>query len=90
MADINGLRDHAIIDADTSDSSLQLYLDAAKRYFKNAGVAEPEESDALYDLGVYQLAAFYHDKRIPLGDTIGKDELPFGINGIILQLKEGW
>ena len=90
MADLNGLRDHAIIDADTTDSKLQLYLDAAKRYFKKAGVKEPEEADPLYDLGVYQLAAFYHDKRIPLGSEIAKDELPFGISGIIHQLKEGW
>lgn len=90
MADLNGLRDHAIIDADTPDSKLQLYLDAAKQYFKGAGVPEPEEDHALYDLGVYELAAFYHDKRIPMGADIAAEVVPFGISGIIHQLKESW
>lgn len=90
MADLNGLRDHAIIDADTSDSKLQLYLNAAKQYFKGSGVPEPAETNALYDLGVYELAAFYHDKRIPIGAEIDAEVVPFGISGIIHQLKESW
>lgn len=92
MADIYGFRDHAIIDADAPNSSLQIYLDAAKQYFKGSGVPEPAEPNALYDMGVYQLGAFFYDKRMPLGPDMVKaaDAVPFGINGIILQLKEGW
>lgn len=90
MADIYGFREHAVIDADTSDSSLKLYLDAAKQFFRRAGVPEPDGENALYDLGVYELAAFYHDKRIPFGADVAAETVPFGISGIIHQLKESW
>lgn len=87
MANIEGLIAYGIIDGDADDDVAQLCLDAAKRWFKQAGVPEPAEDDALYDLGVYQLATFYYERRSPEGINFAAPP-PFGIQGIVLQLKD--
>lgn len=89
MASLEGFKGYAVSAGDLTDAELQLCLDAAKEYFKNAGVAEPGESNALYDLGVYRLATFYADNRGPLPNGGGSDALPYGIQGIIIQLQVG-
>ena len=89
MATLDGLKSHAVVDGELTDAELQLYLDAAVRYFGNAGVPAPEETDPLYDLGVYRLATFYIEHRAPVGSSVGTDAVPYGITGIILQLRDG-
>lgn len=88
MASLEGFKEYAVLGGDLSDGELQLALDAAKGYFKNAGVDEPEEDNALYDLGVYRLATFYTDNRGPLLSG-GLIHPPWGVQGIILQLRGG-
>ena len=87
MADIDGLIAYGIVDGDVNLDVLELCLNAAKRWFKGAGVPEPNEDDALYDLGVYQLATFYYERRSPDGINFTAPP-PFGIQGIVLQLKD--
>ena len=89
MASLEGFKGYAVSAGDLTDAELQLCLDAAKEYFKNAGVAEPGESNALYDLGVYRLATFYADNRGPLPNGGGYDALPCGIQGIVVQRRGG-
>ena len=87
MANLNGLRGYAVIGAEESDTELNLYLEAAMAYAANAGVPEPDDDDALYDLLVYRIATFYHDhKAFP---EQGKDADYVGVNGMILQLGGG-
>ena len=88
MASLEGFKEYAVASGDLGDGELLLSLNAAKAYFKNAGVAEPEEENALYDLGVYRLATYYADHRGPSAND-GPDTLPYGIQGIIIQLREG-
>ena len=86
MADLAGFRRHAVIGSDETDAELQLYLDATKAYVKGAGIPEPEEPSALYDLLVYRLATFYKENRgFPEN---GSDALYYGCNGLILQLRD--
>ena len=87
MANIEGLIAYGIIDGDASDEVAELCLNAAKQWFRRAGVPEPQEADPLYDLGVYQLATFYYEKRSPEGINFAASP-PFGIQGIVLQLKD--
>ena len=85
MADLASFKEYAVMDSDVQDSVLQLALDATEEYLKNAGVTEPSEGSALYDLAAYRLAAFYVDHRsFP---DVNKDAGFFGVGGIILQLR---
>lgn len=88
MADVRGLIAYGIIDGDANEGVVELCLNAAKRWFKNAGVPEPEGNDSLYDMGVYQLATFYYDRREPSGVVNFTAPPPYGIQGIVLQLKD--
>ena len=87
MADLQGFKTYAVACGDLTDGELQLFLDAAKEYFKNAGVPETTSS-ALYDLGVYRLATYYADNRGPSPTGGGADPIHYGIQGIIIQLKD--
>lgn len=85
MANLAGFRSYAVIGSEETDAELTLCLEAAKAYAKNAGVAEPEDDDALYDLLVYRLAMVWHDNR---GFPEHGNDAPFvGCNGLILQLR---
>lgn len=87
MANVDGLIAYGIIDGDASEEVVELCLNAAKRWFDKAGVPEPADTDPLYDMGVYQLATFYYERRSPEGINFAAPP-PFGIQGIVLQLKE--
>ena len=89
MASLQGFKAYAVEAGDISDAELQLFLDAAVEWFRGAGVETPTEANALYDLGVYRLATFYLDNRGPLSDGSGREALPYGIQGIALQLRGG-
>ena len=85
MANLAGLKAYYVACGDESDAQLDLCLDAAKAWFRRAGV--PEMSDPLYDLGVYRLAVFYLESRNPATEA-SMDALPYGIQGIVLQLQD--
>ena len=87
MADLAGFRAHAVIGDEETNAELNLYLEASKAYAAGAGVPEPDDDDALYDLMIYRLATFYHDhKAFP---EQGKDAEYVGVNGMIIQLRGG-
>lgn len=89
MASLSEFKSYAVGYADATDSELDLCLRAAMDYFENSGVHEPLEDNPLYDMGVYQLATFYFDKRNSIGMSAAAKEIPYGVNGIILQLRNG-
>ena len=93
MADVSGLREHAVLDGDVTNAQLELYLNAAMGYLKGAGVVEPSGSEAgaspleadLYDLAVYQVATHYYEQRGLIGQSVAPEV--FGVQGIIHQLQ---
>lgn len=87
MATLAGFKAYAV-ENDCSDGEMQLFLDAAKEWFANAGVPEPMDVSPLYDLGVYRLATYYMDNRGPQLEGRMPDAVPYGIQGIALQLKQ--
>lgn len=68
---------------DITEENVQSYINAAEAYLTNAGVTK-DESDAIYKLAVKMLVTLWHDNRIPSGNV---DTLPYGLPGIISQLK---
>ena len=93
MADLAGLKAHAVIDGDVTDTELQGYLDAAMGYLAASEVNAPSAAEAvakpllakLYDHAAYQLATHYCERRGMVGADPSKDA--FGVQGIIHQLK---
>lgn len=81
MAFLEEVAEYAKIDV--AEEDIQSYVDAAKAYLTNAG-ATNDETNALYGLAVKMLVTFWHDNRIPSGNV---DALPFGLSGIVTQLK---
>ena len=65
-------------------------MEAAKEWFRNAGVEGDVENSALYALGVYMLAVHYFDNRgvLDLSSAArSSDNLPFGVMSIMHQLR---
>ena len=85
MASLNGFKSYAVSFGETTDTELQMCLDAAIGWATNAGIDEMDD-DPLYDMLVYRLAVFYHDHR-GFPDR-GNDAEMIGINGIALQLRK--
>ena len=86
MADITNLARYAVLDPDADKTILEICLDAAKEWFKNAGVTEPTEANKLYDIGVYMLATHFHDNRGVLADK-STEMVPMGVMAIMHQLR---
>ena len=70
---------------DAQEALLQMCMEAAVEWFKNAGVKPPAEPSRLYDLGVYMLAVHYFDNRGVIGAK--DDQLPLGVFSIMHQLR---
>ena len=85
MPSIEELKRYAVLDPDGDVETLSLCMEAAKAWFANAGVAEPDEPNRLYDLGVYMLAVHYFDNRGAIGNADA--QLPFGVFSIMHQLR---
>lgn len=84
MATLEMLRRYAVMEPDEDDGVLRMCLAAAAGWFDGAGVPEPAEPDALYDVGVYMLALHYHDNRDATADKAACT--PFGVMSIRHQL----
>lgn len=87
MPDLNGLKRYAVASTDTDEVTLQLCMDAAVKWFENAGVPHLPDNP-LYDLGVYQLATHYFDNRGVIAEGSAA-QLPLGIFAIMHQLRSG-
>lgn len=81
MTFLDEIAEYAKIDTDEED--VQGFIDSAEMYLLNAGIAT-DESDSIYKLAVKMLVTFWHDNRVPSGGT---DAQPFGLAGLIAQLK---
>lgn len=85
MADIANLARYAVLDPDADSTILEICLDAAKEWFKGAGVEERTDSK-LYDIGVYMLATHYYDRRGVVADG-AVEMIPLGVQSIMHQLR---
>jgi len=91
---VDGLRKWAVEAGDSAEEPLLLCLEAAKEWFRGAGVPEPPEDSIvihLYTLGVYLLSTYYYDNRSALaGDKSGGADavIPFGVMSIRNQLQQ--
>lgn len=87
---INDLKRYAGLNPDGDDQTLSICMEAAKEWFRNAGVEGDGENSALYALGVYMLAVHYYDNRgvLDLSSAArSSDSLPFGVMSIMHQLR---
>lgn len=85
MATLDGLKRYAVVGPGGDTATLELCLAAAIQWFKAAGVKEPDDDNALYDIGVYMLALRYYDQRGVVGDKT--TPLPLGVMSIMHQLR---
>lgn len=89
MADMKGLQAYVAADSDlpaADEMLLETLMDAAVEWWKNAGVTEPKGGSALYDLGVYMLAASWFNSRGATSEIDFK-AVPFGVYSIKHQLE---
>lgn len=72
------------VDDGADDAIIEALYEAAVLYLKNAGIEDPEEDTALYNLAVWSLTLHYYDHR----DAVGNEaSFPTGLRPIINQLK---
>lgn len=92
MPDMEKLKRYAIVTDEAEAQMLQMCMDAAQEWYKNAGVDAPPDdaASALYDLGVYMLALHYYDNRGRGSGSFARQdvtELPQGVFSILHQLR---
>ena len=72
------------VDGDEDDVVISALYEAAVLYLRDAGIKEPAEGSALYDLATWGLTLHYYDHR----DAVGTEaSFPTGLRPIITQLK---
>lgn len=72
------------VDGDENDVVISALYEAAVLYLRDAGIEEPAEGSALYDLATWGLTLHYYDHR----DAVGTEaSFPTGLRPIITQLK---
>lgn len=72
------------VDGDEDDAVIGALFEAAVLYLRDAGIEEPAEASALYDLATWGLTLHYYDHR----DAVGTEaSFPTGLRPIITQLK---
>ena len=72
------------VDGDDDDAVIGALLEAAILYLHDAGIDEPAEESALYNLATWGLTLHYYDHRDDVG---GEASFPAGLRPIITQLK---
>lgn len=86
MPDLEELCRYAGATLDTDRWLLNTCMEAAQLWYENAGVSR-REANALYDLGVYQLATHYYDNRGVIADVGNIEHVPLGVFSIMHQLR---
>ena len=71
------------IDGSDDDAIITSFYEAAVLYLKNAGIVEPGEDSALYNLAVWSLTLHYYDHRNAVGTEAS---IPTGLRPILNQL----
>ncbi len=86
MPNLDDFRRYAVATSDSDSAMLEMCMNAAVEWYKNAGVDPPETQSALYDMGIYMLALHFYDNRGAV-DVQSVGELPFGVFSIMHQLR---
>lgn len=93
------LKEYLRIDGDDEDTSLNSFITSAQLFLENAGVKQPKDyyikvNDkdvfAQHRLAIMMLATHYYENRIVYssgGYRNSTNQLPYGLQSIILQLK---
>lgn len=68
-----------------TDDDVSAYISAAEAYLANSGI-DTDEDNALYALSVKMLVSAWYENRTPDPSSVNAPQ-PFGLTGIILQLK---
>lgn len=95
MPDIDALKRYAVVDDDDDVQTLQLCMDAAIDWFRDAGI-EGTPTARQYDLGVYMLATHYFEFRgVVYADSrssVSKanEMIPMGVYSMLHQLRKGY
>lgn len=72
------------VDGNEDDAVISALYQAAVLYLREAGIEEPADGSALYDLATWGLTLHYYDHR----DAVGTEaSFPTGLRPIITQLK---
>ena len=86
MLDLNAcMRFSGVVDQDDA-IVMQLCMEAAEEYHKNAGVPDAVKDSRLYVLSVYLLAGHFFDNRSQIGEGMSA-AVPLGVVSCIQQLK---
>lgn len=84
MLSLETLKRFAALDPDADDTVIQLCMDAAIKWFEDAGVPSGTVAKT-YELGVYRLASHFYDNR---GNTDqAADLVPPTVFSVIHQLR---
>lgn len=91
---LDELKEYLRIDGNDEDTTLSLFLSSAQLVLENSGVKLPKDYYLIVDdkdvfaehrLAVIMLATHYYENRI--ATTNMKNEIPYGVQTMILQLK---
>lgn len=94
------LKEYLRIDGEEEDTTLSLFLNAAKNVLRDADVSNPvnpyevvdgEDVHASYRLAVMMLSTHFYENRLVITPSMAKVEqtpIPYGLQSIILQLKK--
>lgn len=94
MTLLDELKEYLRVDGNDEDTTLTSFLSASQNVLANAGVKLPQDyylmvgdKDvfAQHRLAIMMLATHYYENRIAV--TNMKNELPYGVQSMILQLK---
>lgn len=94
MTLLEELKEYLRIDGNDEDTTLSSFLSAAQSVLENSGVKLPQDYYLIVEgkdvfaehrLAVMMLATHYYENRI--ATTNMKNELPYGVQTMILQLK---
>ena len=82
---MEALRRYVVATPEMDDPLLTDLMEAAQLWLENAGVPRLN-TNRLYDLAVYQLAAHWFDQRGVVAEN-GAEQIPLGVFSIMFQLQ---
>lgn len=87
MDSLERAKDYLRITGEYDDVLIQMLIDSAHEYLRNAGVKKDEESNT-YQLAVMMLVTHWYENREQVTESAPYN-VSLGLQSIILQLKAG-
>lgn len=93
---LDELKEYLRIDGDEEDTTLSSFIFAAQDFLKDAGVKQPKDYYLIVDgkdvfarhrLAIMMLATHWYENRTIYANGNTKNEVPYGVQTLILQLK---